>query len=352
MSYDLSKGNSFGIERLNLKEFEENFNSIISEPKKYRYDNFYDFTKESLITINENDGQRIYDPTVILKNSYWGQLKLFLSEFCVLTNYMNDLEVTDILYIGAAPGNHIYVLAQLFENYTYHLYDSRNYDKRLYKLDNVNIYKKYFDDIEMEKWKKTDRSIFLISDIRTLTYSADSYSLESQKLNESAVWGDMKLQQKWIEELQPTISLVKFRLPFGYDFILKEGKTRRYLDGKIMRQVYNKPTSSETRLLITDISYKEYDIVKYERQLCYHNTDIRNKLKFKNILNGSVKPNYEKKGLLNNFDDTYFISIVIDYIRKIDEEPSEKNIKTIIDYILENINIGKVNLLSKKANLA
>lgn len=349
MAFDLSRGNSSALEKLRLIN-EESSSNVIYEPKKYNFQKYYNFKEETLIEIKKNDGMRIYDPTSILNNSHWGQLKLFLSEFYTLTHELKD-DVTDIVYVGAAPGNHIYVLAQLFEDYNYHLYDSMNFDKRLNSLENVRVYKKYFDDNEMKKWKRSGRKIFLISDIRTLSYSANSYTEESQKLNEKAVWADMKLQEKWITFLEPELSLIKFRLPFGYDFILEEGKMREYLDGKILRQVYNKPTSSETRLLVKNISYKNYDIIEYERKLAYHNNEIRNKLKFQNLIDGSNKPNYEKKGLLNNFDDTYFLYVVTLYIEKIDEEPNEKNIKTMVDYILDNLCREKINLLSKKAKI-
>ena len=39
----------------------------------------------------------------------------------------------------------------------------------------------------------------------------------------------------------------------------------------------------------------------------------------------------------------------MDFIRKIGNEPSEKNTKTIIDYILENITPYKIDLNSKRA---
>ena len=60
---------------------------------------------------------------------------------------------------------------------------------------------------------------------------------------------------------------------------------------------------------------------------------------------------YEKKGLLNSFDDIYFVTLVIDYLKKIKEQPNKENVKKIIDYILENINIGKVDLLTKKSKM-
>lgn len=346
MVLDLSKGNTFTIEELKIKKEEVKFDNIVFKKKKYNKDKFYNFLEESLIFIEEDDGETNYNPNSLIKNIHWGQLKLFLSEFYVLINSKKELK--NILYIGSAPGEHIYVLSKLFENYNYYLYDSGNFDKRLYELKNVKIYKKYFDDTELKKWKSFNENLFLISDIRTLTYSPESNSIESQKLNEKVVWEDMKLQEKWVTELEPLVSLLKFRLPFAYDFVIEEGINKKYLDGKILRQAYGKSKSSETRLMVEEIKFKDYDITKYERKMYYHNKEIRNKLKFLNPINDKNEPIYEKKGLFNGFDDVYFTTLVIQYLRKIKEIPSKENVRKIIDYILQNITVRKIDLLSKK----
>ena len=72
-------------------------------------------------------------------------------------------------------------------------------------------------------------------------------------------------------------------------------------------------------------------------------------MKFINPIKENNEEIYPKRGLLNDFDSTYFTVLVIDFIKKIGDEPSEKNIKNIIDYILENITPNKVDLNSKRA---
>lgn len=330
----LSGGNSFPVTSLKIKKY----NNISLKTKIFERERYFYF--------NDNDKEIPYDYNKILVNVHWGQLKLFMSEFFTFIYHL-DLENVDVLYIGAAPGDHIYVLAQLFDNFHYHLYDTQKFDSRLKELTNVTIYPKYFDDIELEKWKKKDRCV-LISDIRTLSYNPGGFSKDSQKVNEESVWSDMCLQQKWVEELNPHLSLLKFRLPFAYDFILQQGKTRRYLDGLVLRQVYNKPTSSETRLLVTEIDHKQWDIVSYERKLAYHNDKIRTQ-KFLNPMNESENPIYKKKGLLNDFDSSYFCVLVIDFLNSIGETPDEENVKNIMDFIIDNMSSKKSNLLSKRA---
>lgn len=332
---DLSSGNTFSLDTLKIKK-------QIDKDIKYK-----NFEKEKYFYIQDNDKEIPYDYNKILVNVHWGQLKLFMSEFFTFIYHSDEVEVKDILYIGAAPGEHIYVLAQLFDDFHYHLYDTQGFDYRLNELPNVTIYKKYFDNTDLQKWKKKDRCL-LISDIRTLTYNPGGVDKSSKKANEDAVWSDMKLQQKWVEELKPYLSLLKFRLPFAYDFILEEGKERNYLNGLVLRQVYNKPTSSETRLLVSDIEHKDWDILSYEQKLAYHNSKIRT-MKFVNPLTNDESMIYKEKGLLNDFDSTYFCVLVMDYLKSIDEVPNEENTHSIINFIIDNISSKGTNLLSKRA---
>ena len=58
---------------------------------------------------------------------------------------------------------------------------------------------------------------------------------------------------------------------------------------------------------------------------------------------------YKDKGLLNDFDSTYFCVLVIDFLKSIGEEPDEENVKGIIDFIIDNMSSKGSNLLSKRA---
>lgn len=336
-SLDFTEGNSFDLEKLNLQGSD-----------KENYEKYIEFEKDKNFYLNDHSGEMEYDVTSVLNNVHWGQLKLFLSEFFAIIHHMDD-DVKNILYVGGANGSHVYVLSELFEDLNFHLYDSERFDKRLYGLKNVRIYKRYFDDKELERWKKRGK-IFFISDIRTLTYDPGTQTDEVRVKNEESVWSDMKLQESWIKKLRPSLSLIKFRLPFAYDFVLKEGRTRNYLNGDVCFQVYNKPTSSETRLLVKDISFKDWDIVEYERKIYYHNCVTRNKRKFLNPFNSKPEEIYSSKGLFNDFDSTYFTILVMDFIRKYTgEDPTEENTKSILDFILDNITPRKIDLNSKRA---
>lgn len=336
-SFDFTEGNSFDLEKLDLQG-----------PEVENYEKYIEFKKDENFYLQEDSKEMDYDVSSILNNIHWGQLKLFVSEFFSIIHHLED-DVKNVVYVGAANGSHIYVLSELFEDLSFHLYDSQPFDKRLYGLKNVRIYKKYFEDKDLEKWKKRGK-IFFISDIRTLTYDPGTQTDEVRIKNEESVWSDMKLQESWIKRLKPSLSLVKFRLPFAYDFILSQGRTRNYINGDVCFQVYNKPTSSETRLLIKDIDFKDWDIIEYERKLYYHNCITRNKRKYLNPFDNKPRQIYPEKGLLNDFDSTYFTILVRDFVIKYtDEVPTEKHTKLVMDFILDNITPRKINLNSKRA---
>lgn len=331
---DLSQGNNFPVSSLKLKKEEKEDLKFKLFNKKYFY-------------ISDEDKEMPYQNNKILVNVHWGQLKLFCSEFASMIYHLNHSRVSDIVYIGAAPGDHIYVLAQLYEDFTYHLYDSEKFDSRLKELSNVKIYSKYFDDVDLNHWSDKSK-IFLISDIRTLSYDSSGFDEKTQRRNEDSVWSDMQLQRRWVETLEPELSLLKFRLPFAHDFILEEGKERKYLEGLVMRQVYNKPTSSETRLLVSNIEHKDWNLISYERKLAYHNCRIRT-LNFLNPITNNEEKIYKSKGLFNDFDSTYLCTLVMDFLISVEEVPNTENVTNMLDFILNNISSKKSNLLSKRA---
>ena len=64
--------------------------------------------------------------------------------------------------------------------------------------------------------------------------------------------------------MKPAASMLKFRLPWG------DGVSE-YLAGKIYLPVWGPQTTTETRLIVTDIKEASYDNRKYEEQMFYFN---------------------------------------------------------------------------------
>jgi len=99
MNTKLSKGNSFSLEKLKINIENDMFISS---------DEYHEFDMKKMSFLEDTDKEREYDQRILCKNNFhWGQLKLFVSEFYVMTYILKDSDVKDILYIGAAPGGHL-----------------------------------------------------------------------------------------------------------------------------------------------------------------------------------------------------------------------------------------------------
>ena len=304
-------------------------------------------TPDKYYTFGDGDEECEYNIKIDnIRSTHWGQLKLFVSELQVLTYYGDPSICNTIIYVGAAPGEHLFLLARMFSEYNFHLYDLKQFDKRLEELDNVTLYNKYFTQEDVDKWKKKDIKIFLISDIRSLNYTK-LQRVNSQKA-EDEVWENMNMQKDWYIQMECYMGLFKFKLPYVVGYNLKKGKTREYLDGIVFRQVYQKNNSSETRLLTRGIGYRDWDIVRYEKKNAYHNQVSREKTFFKNPIDFTDDPIYPEQGFLNDYDSVVFATILKDFLIKINQEVDLNKIRNLIDLVISEVTItGKNKLISK-----
>merc|ERR1719265_146758 len=89
---------------------------------------------------------------------------------------------------------------------------------------------------------------------------------------EEYVERDMTKQKDWVQIMQPSLSCLKFRLPWG------PGATK-YLKGRVLIQAFPPCTSTETRLLVPKEALNDeleaYDQEEYEEKLMHHNTITR-----------------------------------------------------------------------------
>lgn len=193
---------------------------------------------------------------------HWGQLKLYVSELTLLTNYTTACSGTryTVLYAGAAPGNHIAALAALFPRCTFHLYDPLPFCAELCDNPppNVTVYPgtRFTEGLAEELAERhRDGRVVLISDIRT-------------GKAEEFVAADMAQQESWVRTLTAEVSMVKFRLPWS------DGATT-YLAGEILLPAFAPCTSTECRLVTTAAqatTTQEYNNRDYEEACAYHNT--------------------------------------------------------------------------------
>jgi hypothetical protein len=230
--------------------------------------------------------------TEVKPQLHWGQRKLLLSEIEFLTLFTKpDDEVKQwlVVYAGAADGKHDIYLSELFPQCEFHLYDPAKFDSALVKYsethDNIKIFNEYFTDEVCEKYKGKNNVLF-ISDIRSVpegyntrvseVKKATKQGIEIKKVDDSEkfdeeVVNNMAWQKKWVEIIQPRAYMLKFRLPYPGNTIVKEIETE-YLDGDIYFQVWAGNTSTEGRLIgTTPIKYKKYDHGDYEEKMFHFN---------------------------------------------------------------------------------
>jgi hypothetical protein len=217
---------------------------------------------------------------------HWGQLKLLICEIEFLTKCIqeskSESKELNVVYAGAAPGIHIELYTTMFPEWTFHLYDPRDFT--IQETEHIKIYNKYYTPDDA----KTVSADIFISDIRT---TADEKDVDS----------DMQLQLQLYEEIKAKFSLLKFRLPWT------DGTTI-YPDGEIYLQPFVGPTSTETRLMIRGSpSYKQYDHKKYEENLFFYNICIRFRIPM------TTAPKINESGLCDCYDCVVCRKVLADY---------------------------------------
>jgi hypothetical protein len=162
-----------------------------------------------------------------------GQRKLLLTEVKFLTLY--GQLASSVVYIGAAPGQHLPFLATLFKTHTFYLFDPREF--AFEETSNLKQFRLLFSPSEISF---LDNFLF-ISDIRQEIKSSFSKERVDQIVEK-----DMELQKDWVKKLKPTASLLKFRLPRSKPFY-------SYLKGELWEQPWAPPDTLETRLMISKV---------------------------------------------------------------------------------------------------
>ena len=313
------------------------------------------FTEDNWLTVGDGCGSQKYfsRATRVKKAVKWGQLKLFTSEVQFLNKYWDAEIVPDpiVVYVGAAPGNHIHFLAHMFPQITFYLYDSQPFDSRLARLSNVKLYEGYFDDADVEYFKQFNDRLFFISDIRSLAYEKGFQGVEEyERKNEELAMEDMNLQMKWVQELKPVQSLLKFRLPYEYKWTDKNSKYVLYLDGDLYKQAWSAPTSTETRLVPNlSITPRNWDFREYESMMFYHNNVVREHIQFINPLTNINEPICPEIGLSQDYDSTVFAITIKEYLTKYNADNSPEAVLKLCKAIIEDVGKGTVSIVGLRS---
>jgi RimJ/RimL family protein N-acetyltransferase len=274
---------------------------------------------------------------------HWGQRKLHLSEVEFFSLYWNPKLTPSPLcvYAGSAPGIHITLLSQMFPTFTFHLYDPADF--QITETEKIKIFKGYFTD-EIAQGYSGRRDVFFVSDIRTADYKSiqkasltkrginqfdakgdpigppnliDEAYKAAQVENEDQIWGDMNMQQRWVQLMNPEHALLKFRLPYALD---GKDRTVEYLKGLVYWQIWPPQTSTETRLKpirnqngVYEIG--DWSILEYEEWCFGHNADIREKDFYRNIFTDTNDP-IDAPELLNDYDSMAEAMVLKLYLEK------------------------------------
>lgn len=197
-------------------------------------------------------------------NKHHGQRKLLNSEIEFLTDFTIPTKEYVVVYAGAADGRHIPLLAELFPNCRFVLYDPAPF--AINPTPRIMIRNKLFLEEDAISFIGTENLLF-ISDIRSVPpkdLPEGVYEAEFEK----HVRFDLGLQKMWVQHMRAP-SMLKFRLPY-------EKGQMEYFAGNIVIQDWAPVHSTESRLIVTDFdTMVTYDQQTYEEQFYYFNAVYR-----------------------------------------------------------------------------
>ena len=203
---------------------------------------------------------------------HWGQRKLFMAELELLLDFVHEAQL--LVYAGAAEGQHLAFLCELFPEVQMEAWDPRPFAKSAVPPQapaNLRVHQEYFTDEVCRHLRVTypEVPMLFVSDIRTANWQKDTAEEHDRRLLE-----DLDAQQRWVDLLRPKRALLKFRFPYT------EGSTES-LDGEMRLPVWGPQTTTECRLLVTPprkslpLATKRYDHQCMWEQLFYFNTVTR-----------------------------------------------------------------------------
>ena len=190
-----------------------------------------------------------------------GQRKLLMSEIGALLLLDPSMKYTAV-YAGAAPGIHTPLLAELFPNVEFHLYDPRPF--QIKESDSIKLFNTYFTDSHALLYTYTSNLVF-ICDIR-------------RTKDEACIWEDMQAQLRWHEIMRPVLTSLKFRLPWPGMGVVDANNQVEYLDGDIHLPIWGPRNTTESRLVIEKDRHRGtrmYNCLAYEEEMCHFNRVMR-----------------------------------------------------------------------------
>lgn len=187
---------------------------------------------------------------------HYGQRKLHLNEVSFLTRYGHLAK--RVVYPGAASGQHIAFLSELFPEHSFDLYDLAEFTVK--PTERIRIHAAYYTTDDVRKDAEDPAGFLLISDIRT--------GLEAAEAGDRAPV-DMALQAEWVTHGRPRATQLKFRVPW-------EGDSTPYFAGELRLQPWAPRQTNETRLEFEGVpEMVDYPHQAYDHSLFWLNEAAR-----------------------------------------------------------------------------
>ncbi len=331
------------------------------------------FRRDDLFLL-EHDRQKPYHGRQNEKKTsvHWGQRKLALTTLAMINFFWDPSKIPEltIVYAGAAPGKNLNFVMNHYPHIKWHLYDPHpvGFGIKLVRNPMVTIHdgpvNGFFTDVIANEWK--DRNdIFFISDIRTVDINVIKNNAEIEK----GIWGDMKMQQKWVTIIKPVVAMLKFRLPWtDIDFSNDIRETAPYLAGIVMKQPWAPQTSTETRLLILRSSMvngrylmHDWNIRVYQDKMFHLNSVVRELVRFYNPFHSNDPDRRTEEinppELTNDWDSLVETTILNDFLTKtgikIDRLEGTKGLSNLLTLSLKSGRVTKtLNYLRKNPDEA
>ncbi len=279
-------------------------------PKEYIDSLVFETWESRLLTTKRHKYQQKINFRCIIPKL--GQRKLLFTEIEFYTHLIKtNTQKKDIIvvYAGSAPGNHSVHIMEMFPDFKFLYFDPRDFDPKLKRYSNLQMFNTYFDiDLSHKiysEFRKPENYLAFLSDIRSGS-------------DEDIVLENMLAQAEWCRIIQPDLAMLKFRL--GWD-----DNNLEYFTGDIYPQPRIGATSTETRLWTDCKNTKVYDNRAYEENCFYHNHLIR-------PATHNIPKKYMINGLCGCYDCWAEYKILLEYCELVSQDPF-KLYKTLLSKI-------------------
>lgn len=197
-----------------------------------------------------------------------GQLKLLLNEIAFIEHLKSLGEsYTPFQVCGGAPGVHYSILARMYPEITFILYDSSPFYGELKKFSNIDLRHRYVN-LKLASEEMDPNGVF-VSDMRTLQIDK-AKDLKDRKLYDSIIVNDMYDQLMYFYSSKCKHGMLKFKVP--------ETVSISYPEGILWLQPYI--TTNEMRLVLTSQSkWRLYNGTKIDDHCQFVNNYLRNSQK-------------------------------------------------------------------------